>query len=99
MLDEAKIVETNFKGNISITNELIEKVVFKLVSYSSQYQVKSVKFQNIEGFSQKMFVVEIKKGQDSHFFDDVVVTYLRHLILLLNSNLNIFNFNVVLVFE
>ena len=45
MLDEAKIVETNFKGNISITNKLIEKVVFKLVSYSSQYQVKSVKFQ------------------------------------------------------
>ena len=99
MLDEAKIVETNFKGQISISNELIEKVVFKLVSYSSQYQVKSVKFQNIEGFSQKMFVVEIKKGQDSHFFDDVVVTYLKHLILLLNSNLNIFNFNVVLVFE
>lgn len=99
MLDEAKIVETNFKGNISITNELIEKVAFKLVSYSSQYQVKSVKFQNIEGFSQKMFVVEIKKEQDSHFFGDEVVTYLKHLILLLNSNLNIFNFNVVLVFE
>ena len=99
MLDEAKIVETNFKGNISITNELIEKVAFKLVSYSSQCQVKSVKFQNIEGFSQKMFVVEIKKEQDSHFFGDEVVTYLKHLILLLNSNLNIFNFNVVLVFE
>ena len=99
MLDETKVVETNFKGNISLSNELIEKVVFKLVSYSSQYEVKSVRFQNIEGFSQKMFMVEMKKGQDSHFFGDVVVTYLKHLILLMNSNLNIFNFNVVLVFE
>ena len=99
MLEEAKIVETNFKGQISISNELIEKVVFKLVSYSSQYEVKSVKFQNIEGFSQKMFVVEMKKGQDSHFYGDTVVTYLKHLILLMNSNLSIFNFNVVLVFE
>ena len=99
MLEEAKIVETNFKGQISISNELIEKVVFKLVSYSSQYEVKSVKLQNIEGFFAKMFVVEMKKGQDAHFFGDEVVTYLKHLILLLNSNLNIFNFNVVLVFE
>lgn len=99
MLDETKVVETNFKGNISLSNELIEKVVFKLVSYSSQYEVKSVRFQNIEDFSQKMFMVEMKKGQDSHFFGDAVVTYLKHLILLMNSNLNIFNFNVILVFE
>ena len=55
MLDETKVVETNFKGNISLSNELIEKVVFKLV--------------------------------------------IKHLTLLMNSNLNIFNFNVVLVFE
>ena len=61
MLEEAKIVETNFKGQISISDKLIEKVVFKLVSYSSQYKVNSVKLQNIEGFSQKMFVVEMKK--------------------------------------
>lgn len=99
MSDEAKIVETNFKGNIIISNKLIEKVAFELVSYSSQYQVKSVKFQNIEGFSQKIFVLELKKEQESHFFGDAVVAYLKHLILLLNSNLNIFNFNVVLVFK
>ena len=42
MLDETKVVETNFKGNISLSNELIEKVIFIIIYNISEFIISVV---------------------------------------------------------
>lgn len=99
MLDEVKIIDKNHKGTISVSNERIKKVIFSLANYNSSFLVKSVEFKQIDEMSRPILIIEFNNNKNLQLYGNLVNDYLKKLNLSINLNLNITNWNIVLVFN
>ena len=99
MLEEVKIIDKNYKGTISLSNELIKKSIFSLAEYDSNFHVKNVELQHVDEMSKTILIIEFDKNNKAQFYGSLVIDYLKKLNLYINLNLNISNLNIVLVFD
>ena len=99
MLDEVKIIDKNHKGTISISNELLKKVIFSLANYNSDFPVKNIEIKQTDEISKPLLVIEFKNNKNLQLYGNLVVDYLKKLNLSINLNLNASNYNIVLVYN
>ena len=99
MLDEVKIIDKNHKGTISVSDERIKKVIFSLASYNSTFPVKNVEIKQIDEISKSILIIEFDNNKNLHLYGNLVNDYLKKLNLSINLNLNVTNFNIVLVYN
>lgn len=99
MLDEVKIVDKNHKGTISVSDKLVKKVIFLLASYNSNFPVKNVEIKQIDKMLKPILIIEFDNNKNLHLYGNLVNDYLKKINISINLNLNVTNFNIVLVYN
>ncbi len=99
MLEEIKVIDRNHKGSISLSCELIKKIIFFLAKDNINFLVKNVELQQINETAKTILIIEFDKDKKTQFYGNLITDYLKNLNLYINLNLNITNINIILVFN